>query len=308
MKKVLVTGGAGFIGANVAKLLLERNCKVTVLDDFSYANFRNISSLDVDVIAADITNQGLFNKLAKFDVVINEAAITDTTLKDDKLMLSVNYEGFKNVLSYCLKRKVKLVYISSAGVYGDGPSPMKEIQKPHPLNAYAYSKYLCDREAKKFFNYKKYPPIIGIRYFNVYGPGEYHKKSAASMIYQLYLQMKKGRRPRIFKYGQQKRDFIYVKDAARATVEAALRLNKSTIINVGTGKAESFNTIIKYLNLALGKKLQPFYFDNPYQGLYQDFTQAGITRLKNILHFTPAYSLKKGIADYVKNHLEKEDV
>jgi ADP-L-glycero-D-manno-heptose 6-epimerase len=122
------------------------------------------------------------------------------------------------------------------------------------------------------------------------------------MIYQLYLQMKAGKRPRVFKSGEQKRDFIYVKDAARITVDA-LSLKKDLIVNIGTGKARSFNDIISALNKAMGKNLEPDYFDNPFTGLYQDFTEADISILEKNFRLPPQFSLEKGIDDYVKNHL-----
>ncbi len=302
--KVLVTGAAGLIGSNVVKILEERGDKVIALDDFSHGNFKNIKDCKCEVICADILKESIYQKLPKIDGVIHEAAITDTTLKDDKLILMVNFEGFKNVFNFCAKKKIKLVYISSAGVYGDGPSPMKESQNPKPLNAYAYSKYLCDCYAQKLMSKKALPRIVGIRYFNVYGPGEYHKGSAASMIYQLYLQMKADRRPRIFKFGGQKRDFIYVKDAARLTVEA-LTLKRDVIVNVGTGKARSFNDIIAALNKTMKTNLEPDFFDNPYAAAYQDFTEADINLLKKNFEHPPKFGLEDGIHDYVSNYLNK---
>ncbi len=214
----------------------------------------------------------------------------------------LNEPLLKKIITDVLKKKKKFVNVSSAGVYGNGPSPMKEGQIARPLNAYAYSKYLCDCHALKFMGKKILPLLVGIRYFNVYGPGEYHKGSAASMIYQLYLQMKAGKRPRVFKSGEQKRDFIYVKDTARLTAEA-LNLKKDLIVNIGTGKARSFNDIISALNKAMGKNLEPDYFDNPFTGLYQDFTEADINVLKKNFKLPPQFSLEKGIDDYVKNHL-----
>jgi ADP-L-glycero-D-manno-heptose 6-epimerase len=300
--KVLVTGGAGFIGSNVVKILEKKGAKVITLDDFSCGNYKNIKDINGEVICADILDENIYTKLPKIDAVIHEAAITDTTFKDDKKMIMVNFEGFKNVFNFCLKKKIKLIYISSAGVYGDGPSPMKEGQALRPLNTYAYSKYLCDVYASKFINKNILPLLIGIRYFNVYGPGEQHKGLAASMIYQLYLQIKAGKRPRVFKFGEQKRDFIYVKDAVRLTVEA-LNLKNNLIVNIGTGKARSFNDIISALNKAMGKNLEPDYFDNPFISLYQDMTEADTLLLKNNFKTPAEFSLEAGINDYVKNHL-----
>jgi len=296
--RVLVTGGAGFIGSNVIEVLLKKKNKVFCLDDFSHANFKNIVNKDCEVICADIRDEDVFSKLPRVDAVIHEAAVTDTTISDDNKMMSVNFEGFKNVLKYCLKNKIRLVYASSAGVYGDGPSPMKENQPPKPLNTYAYSKFMCDRVASTFFNKKNTPIIVGLRYFNVYGPGEHHKKKSASMIYQLYLQIKDNRRPRLFKFGQQKRDFVYVKDVASVTVKA-LTLKRSVILNVGTGIARSFNDIVKIINKTLKKHLSPFYFDNPYTKVYQNYTEADISKLKRIMEYKRFYSLEEGIKEYL---------
>jgi len=247
-------------------------------------------------------DERLYKKLPKVDAVIHEAAITDTTLADDTKMMMVNYNGFKNVLNFCLDKKIRLVYASSAGVYGNGISPMREDAEIIPHNTYAYSKYQCDCLMKKITEKSSTPIIVGLRYFNVYGPDEYHKGLSASMIYQLYLQMKEGKQPRIFKVGEQKRDFIYVKDVTRITIEA-LNSKKSAVLNVGTGTPRSFNDIIAGLNKTMGLDLKPDYFDNPYAGKYQDYTEADITLLKEVLGAQAQFSLEAGIEDYLKGYL-----
>ncbi|UCD15388.1 MAG: ADP-glyceromanno-heptose 6-epimerase [Candidatus Omnitrophota bacterium] len=299
--KILVTGGAGFIGSNVVKILEDRGADTIILDDFSGANYKNLDNVKGEVICADILDESLYKKLPQVDAVIHQAAITNTTLKDNNKMINVNFNGFKNVLQFCLNKNIKLVYISSAGVYGNGISPMKEEQKASPHNSYAYSKYLCDWYAQKVRKELNASLIVGLRYFNVYGPGESHKSIAASMIYHLFLQMEAGKRPRVFKYGQQRRDFIYVKDAARITVEA-LEFRESLVLNVGTGTARSFNDIIAILNKALNKNLEPDYFDNPYEGIYQDYTEADVSLLKE-MNAGAQFSLEEGIGDYVDNYL-----
>lgn len=297
--RVLVTGGAGFIGSNIVKELEDKNAKVSVLDDFSSADFRNLEGFKGELIIGDICDEEVFKKIPKVEIVIHQAAVTDTTFPDDKKMLLVNYEGFKNVLKFCVKKNIKkIVYASSAGVYGKGPVPMKESQKLDPLNTYAYSKFLCDKKASELMKKERSLKIIGLRYFNVYGKGEAHKGKSASMIYQLYLQMRDNKNPRIFKYGEQKRDFVYVKDVVKVTLKA-LNLNKSVILNVGTGNPRSFNDIIKILNKFLKKDLEPEYFDNPYEKVYQDFTQADTSLLKKTLGFIPHTQLEEGIKEYL---------
>jgi ADP-L-glycero-D-manno-heptose 6-epimerase len=300
--KVLITGGAGFIGSNITRILEKEGAKTIILDNFSHADYKNIIDLKSDIICGDILDGALLKKLPKLDAVIHEAAITDTTLTDDAKMMSVNYNGFKNIANFCLKRKIKLVYASSAGVYGSTESTMQENQKHIPHNTYGYSKYLCDCYTKRIQQQKSLPSIVGVRYFNVYGPGEYHKGKSASMIYQLYCQMIADKRPRIFKYGEQKRDFIFVKDVARITIQA-LQLKKNYILNVGTGTARSFNDIVQILNTTLKKSLKPDYFDNPYSDKYQNYTRADITALKKAMNTTAVFSLEKGIKDYVVNYL-----
>ena len=300
--RVLVTGGAGFIGSNVVKMLEARGIEAVILDDFSHASYKNLLKLKGEIICGDILDEGLYKKLPKVDAVIHEAALTDTTLVDDTKMMKVNYTGFKNVLNFCLDKKIRLVYASSAGVYGNGTSAMKEDDEIIPHNIYAYSKYQCDCLTKKITEKSSTPNIVGLRYFNVYGPDEYHKGLSASMIYQLYLQMKEGKQPRIFKFGEQKRDFIYVKDVARITIEA-LNSKKSAILNVGTGTPRSFNDIISGLNKIMGLDLKPDYFNNPYAGKYQDYTEADTALLKEILDSQAQFSLEAGIEDYLKGHL-----
>lgn len=300
--KVLVTGAAGFIGSNVVKYLEEKGVDVVALDDFSHSDYRNILKLKGDMLCLDVSDSTACCKLPKVDAVIHEAAVTDTTLADDAKMLRVNYHGFRNILDFCLDKNIPLVYASSAGVYGRVEKKMFEQQKSLPHNAYAYSKYLCDCLVEKQIKIKKSPPIIGLRYFNVYGPGEVHKNKAASMIYQLYSQMAADKSPRLFKFGEQKRDFIYVKDVARITAEC-LNLNSSVISNVGTGCPRSFNDIVLVLNSLLAKNLKPEYIDNPYQAVYQDYTEADTKILKEILKSEAEYSLEEGISDYLKNHL-----
>ena len=300
--RVLVTGGAGFIGSNIVKMLEDRQIETVILDNFSHASYKNLLAVNGEVICGDILDEGLYKKLPKVDAVIHEAAITDTTLTDDTKMMMVNYNGFRNVLNFCLDRKIRLVYASSAGVYGNGTSAMREDSEIIPHNTYAYSKYQCDCLMKKVTKKSSAPIIVGLRYFNVYGPGEYHKGPSASMIYQLYLQMKDGKQPRIFKFGEQKRDFIYVKDAAGITIEA-LNSRKSSVLNVGTGIPRSFNDIVTSLNKTMSLDLNPDYFNNPYTGQYQDYTEADITLLKEVLGIQPQFSLEAGITDYLKGHL-----
>src|SRR4029078_3428453 len=140
--------------------------------------------------------------------------------------------------------------------------------------------------------------LIGLRYFNVYGPCEAHKGVPASMVYHLGQHMKAGKRPRIFKHGEQKRDFVYVKDAVEGTIRA-LDAKTSGIYNVGTRQARSFNELVEVLNKSLGTNFEPDYFDNPHAH-YQNFTQANLTRARKALKYAPGFSLEEGVRDYME--------
>jgi ADP-L-glycero-D-manno-heptose 6-epimerase len=300
MKKYLVTGGAGFIGSNIALALeSERKAKVVVLDDFSSGNYKNLLGFGGDIIADSILSKDWFAKAGKVDAVFHQAAVVDTTETDQRKMMAANVDGFRNVLEYAAQYGVKrVVYASSAAVYGNSKCPMREDQEPTPENVYGFSKAIMDNVAREFADAHKDMTVVGLRYFNVYGPHEYYKGKMASMVFQLYGQLKAGRRPRIFKYGEQMRDFVYVKDLVRINLNA-LDAEKSCVCNAATGKPGNFNEVIEALNKALKTDLAPEYFDNPY-GFYQNKTQADLRQAKTLLNYRPEWSLADGIADYVK--------
>ena len=297
-KKYLVTGGAGFIGSNIAKTLEAQGHEVTVLDDFSKnGHFKNLIGFKGDVITAD-----LFEYMPTdmyFDAIFHEAAITDTTVMDQKAMMEQNVEAFKNLLSFAAENEIKkVVYASSAATYGNGPVPNVETQPTHPENVYGFSKAIMDNVARQFAEDNNDMTIIGLRYFNVYGPGEYYKGKMASMVYQLYNQMKAGKRPRVFKNGEQQRDFVYVKDIVKINLCALNNGKETGVYNAATGVPRDYNAIIRCLNKELGTTLEPEYIDNPYP-FFQLKTQADITKSKEKLGYEPDYSLEAGIADYV---------
>lgn len=298
-KRILITGGAGFIGSNLALALQEEHPQneYFVIDDFSSGDFDNLIGFRGEVMAGDISQIDLDYYFPQgLDIVFHQAAITDTTVTDQKLMMSKNVEGFRNVLRFALKYNTKLIYASSAAVYGHTKPPMRVEGNEEPSNIYGFSKLVVDNIARKHFEKLN---IIGLRYFNVYGPGEKYKGKMASMVWQLYLQMKEGKRPRIFKYGEQKRDQIYIKDVVKANL-LALKVNRSGIFNVGTGKATTFNEIVQNLNEILRTNLEPEYLDNPYKH-YQEYTEADLVETKEILSYQPEYNIEKGIRDYFKN-------
>jgi len=307
MQSILVTGGAGFIGSNLTLKLQEMypTARMVVVDDFRSGDFKNLQGYRGDFVAADVSRLDWNAQFGDrtFDAIFHEASITDTTVHDQMLQTHDNVEGFRKLLEFAKSNHTPIVYASSAATYGIGsPGAMKEDQPPAPANVYAFSKVQLDNLARQYARQNPAWKIVGLRYFNVYGPREIHKKAAASMIYQLYLQMKSGKRPRVFKHGEQKRDFVYVKDVVRLTI-GALQAPKSGIYNCGSGVAFSFNDMIAELNRALGTDLEPDYFENPYS-FYQPHTEADLTAARNDLKYEPEFPPAKGIADYV-NLLEK---
>ncbi len=299
MKHVLVTGGSGFVGANLSLEIQARypQALITVLDDFRCSSFKNLAGFQGDCLAFNAADPAWKNafKARPLDAIFHLASITDTTVLDEKKMMFDNVEGFRNILDLALEKNAPVVYASSAAVYGSQDISMKESDGGKPNNIYGFSKWVLEGLAR---HYEGKVKTVGLRYFNVFGPRENFKGKAASMIYQLYQQMRAGKRPRIFKFGEQKRDHIYVKDVVEATLRAR-DAKQSTVVNVGTGQATSFNELVEALNEALGTRLEPDYFDNPYD-FYQNFTQADMSHTQKAIGFKCRYSTREGILDYVK--------
>lgn len=294
MPKILVTGGAGFIGSNLAIELEKQGHEVAIADNLFTGSMENIRGFKGKFMNIDVSRP--FNMNEKFGIIFHQAAITDPRHGNDDEAMRVNIDGFRNIIRLAKENNSKLVYASSAGLYGNGPVPMKESQEKDLLSAYARSKLAMDETAEELFDEMH---IVGLRYFNVFGPREALKGRPASMIYHLSKQMKSGKNPRIFKWGGQRRDHIYVKDAVHATIKAA-SAKKSCIVNVGTGIATSFNELVKVLNEVLGTSLEPEYFDSPYGKNYQDNTQADTSNAEKLIGFKPKWELRDAIKDYMR--------
>lgn len=295
--RILVTGGAGFIGSNVAKKLTADKHQVVILDDFSSASFKNLVDYAGDVLTLDVSTQDVtaLEKLGPFDVISHQASITDTTVLDQKRMMHNNAEGFRHLLDLAVRWESRVVWASSAATYGRGAAPMKEGQPPEPLNVYGYSKLAMEHLARQYALRLKHP-IVGLRYFNVYGPGEQHKGKFASMIHQLAKQMRAGKRPRIFAPGDQRRDFVYIDDVLQVNLKA-MHANESGVFNVGAGSSASFNDVVAQLNRVLRTDLPPDYFENPYD-FFQTLTEADLARSRKMLGYDPRYDLARGVDAY----------
>jgi ADP-L-glycero-D-manno-heptose 6-epimerase len=299
---LIVTGGAGFIGSNLTLALQEKfsNARLTVIDDFRSGDFKNLMGYKGDFVAQNLAALNWREQFGdeRFDAIFHLASITDTTLHDQFVQMHDNVESFRRILNFARPSKTRIIYASSASIYGPATEASVETNGAAPANIYAFSKAIMDniamREARAVSDWV----IIGLRYFNVYGPREAHKGVPASMVYHLAQQMKARQRPRIFKHGEQKRDFVYVKDVVEGSIRA-LDAPTSGIYNLGSGQARSFNELVDVLNKCLGTRFQPDYIDNPHAH-YQNFTEADLRNARDRLGYQPLFPLEDGVRDYVQ--------
>jgi ADP-L-glycero-D-manno-heptose 6-epimerase len=219
-------------------------------------------------------------------------------LHDQFVQVHDNAESFRRLLNFARPTRTRIIYASSASTYGAVTEASVESNHAAPANAYSFSKVIMDNIARRAAGGSPDWIIVGLRYFNVYGPREAHKGVPASMVYHLAQQMKAGQRPRIFKHGEQKRDFVYVKDAVEGTLRA-LDVQTSGIYNLGSGQARSFNELVDVLNKCLGTNFKPDYIDNPHTH-YQNFTQADLTNARKALGYESRFPLEQGVRDYMQ--------
>ena len=313
-KKILITGGAGFIGSNLALYFQENHpdAKVVILDSFrsgetlsngnlkSFGHFKNLIAFNGEIISGDINDKELLLDLRanyKFDYIFHEAAISDTTALEQDLMIKTNVNAYKDLLELALKHNANMIYASSAATYGNAESPQR-VGREAPQNVYGFSKLSMDNLSREYMKSSDIS-IVGLRYFNVYGPNEYFKNTTASMVLQFGHQILSGKNPRLFEDSDKiLRDFIYIEDIIQANIKA-MEPKKSGIYNVGTGKARSFQDIVDILQRELGTSLTCEYIPNPFIGSYQFHTEADIATTKEALGYEPAYEMEDGIEAYV---------
>ena len=300
---LVITGGAGFIGSNLTLALQEKfpDARLTVIDDFRSGNFKNLTGYRGDFVAQNLATLDWREQFGdeNFDAIFHLASITDTTLHDQFVQVHDNVESFRRLLNFARPTKTRIIYASSASTYGAVTQASAESNGAAPANVYSFSKVIMDNLARRAAAESTGWIIIGLRYFNVYGPREAHKGVPASMVYHLAQQMKAGQRPRIFKHGEQKRDFVYVKDVVEGSIRA-FDARTSGIYNLGSGHARSFNELVDVLNKCLGTNLQPDYIDNPHAH-YQNFTQADLTNARSALGYEPRFPLEDGVRDYIQS-------
>ena len=294
--RVLVTGGTGFIGSNLVLRLLEQGHDVLITGhdaEQKIPNFRG-KYLQPGLLGID------WEAIGQVDILFHQAAINDTTLLDEREMIRANADAAKELFRRVADAGCrKIVYASSTAIYGDAPAPYREDAPARPLNPYARSKKELEDWASRFAEEHPQVTVVGLRYCNVYGPRENHKGPRASMIYQLAKQMRQGN-PRLFKFGEQKRDYLYVEDAVRANLLAA-EARQSCIINCGSGAAVPFNEMVEVLNKTLGVGRKPEYIENPYANRYQSHTECDMTLAKQLIEFTPEFDVRRGIEAYSRS-------
>ena len=310
---ILITGGAGFIGSNLAFYFQNNfpDSKIVIFDCFrngitlnngnmqSFGHYKNLIGFKGDILCGSID---YFDDLAmlddyKFDFIFHQAAISDTRFDNQEIIMKTNINSFYSLLKKAKKDNASLIYASSAATYGAAPSPQTEGTE-RPENAYGFSKFMMDQIANRYSIENPKMIIVGLRYFNVYGPREYYKANTSSLVNQLGQQILKGRIPRLFKGSENIfRDFIYIDDVVQANIKAC-NPKKNGTYNVGTGFSRSFQDIANILQKELGTDLGTEYFANPYSN-YQMHTQANISDSRKNLGFEPTVSLEEGIKSYI---------
>jgi ADP-L-glycero-D-manno-heptose 6-epimerase len=311
-----VTGGAGFIGSALVWRLNQLGCERIVVCDRlgTDLKWRNLVPLRfLDYLEADDLFARLERKaFGKFDLILHLGACSATTERDATFLVHNNYEFTRDLACYALKQGSRFVYASSAATYGNGDAGMKDtapIDALRPLNMYGYSKQLFDLHAQRAGMLDR---IVGLKYFNVFGPNEDHKADMRSVVHKSFAQVRDTGVIRLFKSyrndyrdGEQKRDFLYVKDAVDMTLHLAASPTAGGLYNIGSSHARTWNELAAAVFSALGKPARIDYVDMPetIRDKYQYFTQADLTRLKGAGYKKAAASLENAVADYVRNYL-----
>ena len=296
--RALVTGGTGFIGSNIALELLRQGHEVIITGHEAEQvpkEFDNVTFLQPSFEGLD------WDRIGKVDMVFHQAAINSALYKDRDEIWRANVDSTKKLFETVAKNGCKqIVYASSTAVYGNEPAPYTEDGSKKPISAYGESKLAIDTWSQSKFK-EMYPDVkvVGLRYCNVYGPGESHKGKRASYISQLAKQMLQGD-PKLFKHGEQRRDWIYVKDVVRANILAA-KSTQSAILMCGGGRAVEFNLLLETLNSVLGLSRKAIYIDNPFIDTYQNYTECVMDKAKEVIGFVPEFTVEEGIKAYFES-------
>lgn len=325
---IIVTGGAGFIGSNIVARLQDEGINDVVVCDVlgSDDKWKNLSKHELrDVVHPDRFWDYLERYKDQIDTIIHMGAISSTTEYDADLVIDTNFVLSRNLWKWCAENDTRFIYASSAATYGDGSKGFLDdettafLSKLQPLNPYGWSKHVFDRRIARIAEEKseKQPPQwVGLKFFNVYGPNEYHKGGQKSVVAHLYPQVEAGASAKLFKSyhpdykdGGQLRDFVYVRDCVDVVMWFYENKGKNGIYNVGTGKARSFEDLAKATFAATGKQPKIQFIDMPetLKDKYQYYTQASMDKLRNVGYTKPFTELEDGVKDYVQNYLSQKD-
>ncbi len=320
---IIVTGGAGFIGSNiVAGLNARGEERVLVVDNLSNTDkIKNLSDLHIQ----DYLDKAEFRKrvladesFGSIEAIFHQGACSDTMQSDGRYVLDNNFQYSKELLAYCAAREIPFIYASSASVYGDGRVFAETLENEKPLNAYAYSKWLFDCYVRRQSFSSQ---VVGLRYFNVYGPREQHKGRMASVAYHFFHQFRESGGVRLFEgtdgyaRGEQRRDFIYVDDVVKVNMFFLEHPDKSGVFNAGTGASGTFNdvarAVISYSDNATGsvedshsvspsKVIEYIELPAKLKGKYQSFTEADMSALRAVGYQHDFADVDAGVGQYVE--------
>ena len=318
---IIVTGGAGFIGSALIAALNKRQITdILIIDelgtDRKWKNLRNLSFTDY-VEKDDFLEMVIEDKLdSSVESVFHLGACTDTTETNASYLIKNNYEYSKLLAQWATNADIRFIYASSAATYGDGSASFSDdqekIENLRPLNMYGYSKHLFDLWARRTGLLKK---LVGLKYFNVFGPNEYHKADMRSFVIKAFEQINASGKVRLFKSykseyadGEQLRDFIYVKDAVDMTLFFYDKPQLSGLFNIGAGKARTWNDLVKAVFAAMGREPNIEYIEMPesIRNQYQYFTEADITNFRKAGYDKEITTLEDAIKDYVQSYLQKD--
>ncbi len=317
---IIVTGGAGFIGANIVHALNRRGVDDIMIVD-SLGSGEKVANVADLRIADFLTKEEFLRRIqsgqnfGEITGVLHQGACSDTMVTDGDYVLHNNFEYSRQLYHYCQSRQARFIYASSASVYGAGSVFSEEVANERPLNLYAYSKYLFDLYIRKNPPQSK-QTVVGLRYFNVYGPREFHKNRMASVVMHFSKQLRETGRVNLFDgtdgyaAGEQRRDFVSIEDVVNVNLHYLDSDPVSGIFNVGTGKSRSYNDMASavinswrdHIDLGEGtttSMIDYIAFPDALQGKYQSFTEANIGRLRSSGYEAPMQELETGVKQYV---------
>ena len=309
---IVVTGSNGFIGSNLVSQLnktghhnilgVDDLSKKELLTNISHCEFKDL--IDIKEFNKRLSRTSLDK--SRITHIFHQGACSNTMEWDAEYMIENNYSFSKRLLEFSTKNKIPFIYASSASVYGNGKNFEEKKENENPINLYAFSKYLFDQLVRQYLSNNK-TQIVGLRYFNVYGPNESHKGVMASVAYHLYQQLKEGKEVKLFEgsggyeAGEQRRDFIYVDDVIEVNLWFMKNTEISGIFNVGTGKSQTFNEVANSVIGCHGKgSIKYIPFPKELIDSYQSFTEANIEKLRGAGYLEDFLDVQSGVKLYLE--------